>query len=109
MLKISTLHKLLLLKLKLGQELSLHLAQPYGMICLCQYLINAETMLTFRKLLKSRLFDLAFTPYTLNNIGSPAGTIQYYYHATPSPSMVLLGLHGNSTEGFFSMNLYCLD
>ena len=26
-----------------------------------------------------------------------------------NPARVLLGLHGNSIEGFFPMNLYCLE
>ena len=36
--------------------------------------------------------------YTLNNIGSLEGALQY-----------LLGLHGNGTEGFFLKNRYCLE
>ena len=38
--------------------------------------------------------------YTLNNIG---------YLKRTHVAMVLLGLHGNSTEGFFLKNLYCLE
>ena len=34
--------------------------------------------------------------YTLNNIVSLEGTLEYYYHTTPR-------------EGFFSNNLYCLE
>ena len=37
------------------------------------------------------------------------GTLQYYYHATLGEPRVLLGLHGNSTEGFFLKILYCLE
>ena len=41
---------------RLGQNLSLYLAQPYVPIR------NAETILIFRKLLKFHLFDLALPP-----------------------------------------------
>ena len=65
MLKISTLQfqidlLVILSKLKLSQELSLFLAQHYGTVPVP--IRNAETILTFRKLLKSHLFDLAFPP-----------------------------------------------
>ena len=45
--------------------------------------------------------------YTLNNIGSLEGTLQYYCHVTPGGPF--LGLHSKSTEGLFLKNLYCLD
>ena len=35
-------------------------------------------------------------------------TLQYNYHAAPETARVLLGLHGNSTEGFLLKNLYCI-
>ena len=59
MLKISTLQfqiDMLVIVLKLG----LGLAQPYGIMHVPIH--NAETILTFRKFLKSHLFDLAFPP-----------------------------------------------
>ena len=49
----------------MGQELTLYLAQPYGTLPVPMRTCNAETILTFRKLLKllkSHLFDLAFPP-----------------------------------------------
>ena len=48
--------------------------------------------------------------YTLNSIGSlkePFSTITMQHQE--NPCRVLLGLHGNSTKGFFLMNLYCLE
>ena len=46
-------------------------------------------------------------PYTLNNIGSLKRTLQYNHHATPREP--LLGLHGDSTEGFLLKSLYWLE
>ena len=45
--------------IRLGQELSLYMVQPYGTPVPIR---NAKTILTFRKLLKSHLFDLFFPP-----------------------------------------------
>ena len=45
----------------MGQELSLYLAQPYGTVPVPMR--GAETISTFRKLLESHLFDLAFPPW----------------------------------------------
>ena len=65
MLKISTLEfqidfLVIVLKLRLGQKLSLYLAQPYGTVPVpIRY---AEKILTFRKLVKSHNFDQAFPP-----------------------------------------------
>ena len=47
--------------------------------------------------------------YTISNIGSVEGTLQYNYHVTPGEPRVLLGLHGDCTERFFLKNLYCLE
>ena len=59
------------------------------------------------------IIDLIFFKseyYTLNNICSIEETLQYNHHATPGePCKVLLGLHGDCTEGFFLKNLYCLE
>ena len=43
--------------------------------------------------------------YTLNNIGSLEGTLQYYQHAITGE----LWWHGDCTEGFFLKNLHCLE
>ena len=53
-------------------------------------------------------YNIGFVVYTLNNISSLEGTLQYNHHATPGePLQGSLGLH--CTEGFFLKNLYCLE
>ena len=56
-----------------------------------------------------QFFNLNNCHVSLNNIGHIKRTLQYYYHATPGEPRVLLGLHGDSTEGFLLKNLYCLE
>ena len=47
------------------------------------------------------------TRYTLNNIGSLKSIITM--QPQEKSARVLLGLHGNSTEGFLLKNLFCLE
>ena len=52
-------------------------------------------------------------PASVQSPCNPRRTLlQYNHHATPGEPCfcrVLLGLHGNCTEGFFLKNLYCLE
>ena len=52
-----------------------------------------------KKLLKIKVKGIAKITFSLTNIGSLEGTLQYSHNATPGG--VLLGLHGDCTEGFF--------
>ena len=54
------------INLRLGQERSLYLAQTYGTVSVP--ICNAAIILASRKLPKSHLFDLAFTPKLLGSL-----------------------------------------
>ena len=54
------------MKTRLGQDISLYLAQPYGTVPVA--IRDAEIILPSRKLLKSHLFDLAFPPQLLSSL-----------------------------------------